>query len=151
MVLGVPMDLQKLPYPHLSEYTSSAELIPAPQRPIPDPAIVDRVVDMSAEAEKPIIIAGRGAVRSGARAEIEAMAEASGALLATTLLGKGLFEGNPYALDLAGAFSSDFARERFAECDLVIGIGAGLGHYTTDGGYLYPGARVVQIVIQPHG
>ena len=44
---------------------------------------------------------------------------------ATSLLGKGLFDGNPYALDIAGAFASDFARERFAEADLVIGVGRG--------------------------
>jgi Thiamine pyrophosphate enzyme, central domain len=60
-------------------------------------------------------------------------AEESGALLATTLLGKGLFEGNPFALDIAGTFASDLGREYFAESDLVIAAGAGLGHYTTEG------------------
>ena len=52
---------------------------------------------------------------------------------------------------MAGAFASDFSRERFAEADLVIGVGAGLGHYTTEGGYLYPGAQVVQIDVSPRG
>jgi thiamine pyrophosphate-dependent acetolactate synthase large subunit-like protein len=151
VVLSVPMDLQKQAWPHLTDYTPSAELVPTAQRPIPDPAIVDRVVDMIAEAEKPIVLAGRGAIRSGARQALEALAEQSGALLATSLLGKGLFEGNPYALDIAGAFASDFARERFAEADLVIGVGAGLGHYTTEGGYLYSGARAVQIDTNPRG
>ena len=151
MVLSVPMDLQKQAWPHLTDYTPSAELVPAAQRPLPDPAIVDRVVDMIAEAERPIVLAGRGAIRSGARAALEALAEQSGALLATSLLGKGLFEGNPYALDIAGAFASDFSRERFAEADLVIGAGAALGHYTTEGGYLYPGARTVQIDTNPRG
>ena len=33
----------------------------------------------------------------------------------------------------------------------MIGIGAGLGHYTTEGGYLYPGARTVQIDTNPRG
>jgi acetolactate synthase I/II/III large subunit len=151
VVLSVPMDLQKQAWPHLTDYTPSAELVPAAQRPMPDPAIVDRVVDMIAEAERPIVLAGRGAIRSGARAALEALAEQSGALLATSLLGKGLFEGNPYALDIAGAFASDFARERFAEADLVIGAGAALGHYTTEGGYLYSNARAVQIDTEPRG
>ncbi|MFV0296050.1 MAG: thiamine pyrophosphate-binding protein [Hyphomicrobiaceae bacterium] len=151
VVLSVPMDLQKQPWPHLTDYTPSAELVPARQRPIPDPVIVDRVCDMIAEAQNPIILAGRGATWSGAREAIEALAEQSGALLATSLLGKGLFEGNPYALGIAGAFASDFAREQFAESDLVIGIGVGLGHYTTEGGYLYPGAQVVQIDTRPRG
>ncbi len=151
VVLSVPMDLQKLPWPHLTDYTPSAELVPVAQRPSPDPLIVERVVDMLAAAERPIILAGRGATWSGARKELEALAERSGALLATSLLGKGLFEGNPFAIDVAGAFASDFARERFAEADLVIGVGVGLGHYTTEGGYLYPSAQVVQIDKNPRG
>ena len=106
---------------------------------------------MIAASERPIIIAGRGARLSGARVAIEALAEASGALLATSLLDKGMFEGNPFALDIAGAFASDFSRERFAEADLVIGIGVGLGAYTTESGYLYPGARAVQIDTNPRG
>ena len=151
VVLSVPMDLQKQAWPHLTDYTPSSELVPMMQRPIPDPAMVDRVVDMIAEAEKPIIVAGRGVIRSGARQALEALAEQSGALMATSLLGKGLFDGNPWALDIAGSFASDFSRERFAEADLVIGAGAALGHYTTEGGYLYPGARTVQIDVNPRG
>ncbi len=151
VVLSIPMDLQKKEWPYLPEYMPSTDLMLTPQRPAPDPVLVDRVVEMIAAAEKPIIIGGRGAVRSGAREALEALAERCGALLATSLLGKGLFEGNPFALDIAGAFASDFARERFAEADLVIGVGAGLGHYTTEGGYLYPGAQVVHIDLNPRG
>src|SRR5258708_6255470 len=110
-----PMDMQKQPWPHLPDYTPSSELVPMAQRPIPDPLIVDRVIDMIAEAEKPIVLAGRGALRSGAAPALEALAAQSGALLATSLLGKGLFDGNPYALDIAGSFASDFSRERFAQ------------------------------------
>ena len=47
--------------------------------------------------------------------------------MATTLLGKGLFDGNPFALDIAGTFATDLGRELFAESDLVIAAGAGLG------------------------
>jgi len=55
-------------------------------------------------------------------------------LLATTLLGKGFSDRNPFALDIAVTLSSGLAREFFAESDL--GLGAGLGHFTTEGGYL---------------
>ncbi|NOG69581.1 thiamine pyrophosphate-binding protein [Roseicella sp. DB1501] len=151
VVLSVPMDLQKQAYPYMADYIPSADYLPMPQRPMPDPAMVERVVAMIAEAEKPVIIAGRGARLARARAEIEALAEASGALLATSLQAKGMFEGNPFALDIAGAFASDFARECFAEADLVIGIGVGLGAYTTESGYLYPNARTVQIDTHPRG
>jgi len=70
---------------------------------------------MIAEAERPIVIGGRGATWSGAKGALEALAEESGAVLATTLLGKGLFDGNPFALDIAGTFATDLGREYFAE------------------------------------
>ena len=151
VVLSVPMDLQKQAFPYMADYTPSADVMPTPQRPRPDPEVVEKLVDMIADAERPIVIAGRGARQSGARAAIERLADAAGALLATSLLNKGMFEGNPFALDVAGAFASDFSRERFAEADLVIGIGVGLGAYTTESGYLYPGARAVQIDLNPRG
>ena len=74
------MDLQKQAWPHMTDYTPSSDLMPAAQRPVPDPVIVDRVVDMIAEAEKPILIAGRGALLSGAGPALEALAAAAGAL-----------------------------------------------------------------------
>jgi acetolactate synthase I/II/III large subunit len=151
VVLSVPLDLQNEVFPYLPDYTPSTDLIPRAQVVMPDPALVEEVVAMVAGAERPVVIGGRGAVWSGAKAALEALAEQSGALLATTLLGKGLFDGNPFALDIAGTFASDLAREFFAESDLVIAAGAGLGHYTTEGGYLYPNAKVVQIDVNPRG
>jgi acetolactate synthase-1/2/3 large subunit len=151
VVLSVPLDLQKEEFPYLPDYSPSTELMPRPQLVRPDPEVVDEVVAMIAEAERPIVIGGRGATWSGARNSLEALAEESGALLATTLLGKGLFDGNPFALDIAGTFATDLGREYFAESDLVISAGAGLGHYTTEGGYLFPSAKVVRIDTQPRG
>ncbi|MGH7045011.1 MAG: thiamine pyrophosphate-binding protein [Stellaceae bacterium] len=151
VVLSVPLDLQQEAFPFLPDYAPSTGLVPRRQVAMPDPALVEEVAGMIAEAERPVVIGGRGAVWSGAKAALEALAEHSGALLATTLLGKGLFDGNPFALDIAGTFSSDLAREFFAESDLVIAAGAGLGHYTTEGGYLYPNAKVVQIDVNPKG
>ena len=151
VVLSVPLDLQKEAFPYLPDYTPSTDLLPGQQVVMPDPALVDEVVRMVAEAQRPVVIGGRGAIWSGAKEGLETLAEETGALLATTLLAKGLFDGNPFALDIAGTFSSDLAREFFAESDLVIGAGAGLGHFTTEGGYLYPNAKVVQIDTSPHG
>jgi acetolactate synthase I/II/III large subunit len=151
VVLGVPLDLQKEEFPFLPDYTPSTDLMPRQQTLYPDPAVVDEIAAMVAEAERPIVIGGRGATWSGAKGALEALAEESGALLATTLLGKGLFDGNPFALDIAGTFATDLGREMFAESDLVIAAGAGLGHYTTEGGYLFPNAKVVRIDTQPKG
>ena len=34
---------------------------------------------------------------------------------------------------------------------VVAGAGVALGHYTTEGGYLYPSARTIQIDVNPRG
>lgn len=151
VVLGVPMDLQQQKFPYLADYKPSSDLGPTPQRPHPDPELVDQVVEMIAAAKKPIIIGGRGAVRSGAGPSLEALAEQCGALLATSLPAKGLFDHNPFGIGIAGAFAGNLARELFAESDLVIGAAVGLGNYTTESGYLYPNARVVQVDTNPRG
>jgi acetolactate synthase I/II/III large subunit len=151
VVLSVPLDLQTEEFPYLPDYTPSTELMPCAQVLRPDPALVDEIVGMVTEAERPVVLAGRGAMWSGAKGALENLAQESGALLATTLLGKGLFDGNPFALDIAGTFATDLGRELFAESDLVIAAGAGLGHYTTEGGYLFANAKVVWIDTQTRG
>jgi thiamine pyrophosphate-dependent acetolactate synthase large subunit-like protein len=151
VVLGVPMDLQKAPFPWGAEYSPSTELMPTPQRPAPDPMLVEQLAAMIVEAKRPIILAGRGVVRSGAAPAVEALADRCGALLATSLFAKGLFDHNRFGIGVAGAYASPLAREEFAQCDLLIGIGAGLGHYTTEAGYLYPNAKTVQIDLNPRG
>ena len=85
--------------------------------------------------------------RSGQQAEpfetiaaIEELAETSGALLATTLPGRGMFDHNPFSLGVAGGFASQVARDLFPESDLVLAIGASLTYYTVDGGNLFPKA-----------
>jgi thiamine pyrophosphate-dependent acetolactate synthase large subunit-like protein len=88
-------------------------------------------------------------MESGAKADVVELAEQSGALLATTLPARGLFDGDPYAIGIGGGWSSDLATELFAESDLVIAIGASLSGFTTHFGRLYPKARVVQINANP--
>lgn len=151
VVVSVPEDFQREIYPFLTDYSPSTEIVPAAQRPLPDPQIVDRIVDLIGNSTKPIILGGRGAVHAGAMTSLQDLAGQCGALLATTLFAKGLFDSDPYGVGIAGAYASNLARELFAEADLVIGAGASLGYYTTEGGYLYPNAKVVQIDTAPRG
>jgi acetolactate synthase-1/2/3 large subunit len=150
-VLGIPYDLQKLPLPGLTEYVSSSSLVPETGRMPPNADMLTRLVERLSAAHRPIIIAGRGAIRSGAQAAIEDVAQISGALLATTLRARGMFDHNPYSIGVAGGFASELARELFAESDLVIAVGASLAYYTVDGGALFPRAFVAQIDDRPRG
>jgi thiamine pyrophosphate-dependent acetolactate synthase large subunit-like protein len=61
VVLSVPLDLQKEEFSYLADYAPSTELMPRQQTLWPDPEVVDEIVAMIAEAERPIVIGGRGA------------------------------------------------------------------------------------------
>jgi thiamine pyrophosphate-dependent acetolactate synthase large subunit-like protein len=150
-VLGIPYDLQKLPLPGVTEYVSSSSLVPETGRMPPNPDMLARLVERLSSAHRPIIIAGRGAIRSGARVAIEDVAQSSGALLATTLPARGMFDQNPFSIGVAGGFSSELARELFGECDLVLAVGSSLAYHTVDGGALFPRAFVAQIDDRPRG
>jgi thiamine pyrophosphate-dependent acetolactate synthase large subunit-like protein len=150
-VLGIPYDLQKLPLPGMAGYVSSSSLVPETGRMPPNPEMLKRLVDRLAASNRPIFIAGRGAIRSGARSAIEEAAQTTGALLATTLRARGMFDHNPFSIGVAGGFSSELARELFAESDLVVAVGASLAYYTVDGGALFPRAFVAQIDDRPRG
>jgi thiamine pyrophosphate-dependent acetolactate synthase large subunit-like protein len=49
----------------------------------PDLALVDEVVAIISGAERPVVVRGRSAIWSGARSTLGALAEESGALMAT--------------------------------------------------------------------
>ena len=81
-------------------------------RPAPATSDVETVAALLEAASFPLLVAGRGAVTSpGARAALEALAEHSGALLATSAMAHGLFAGLPYALGIAGGFASPLCVE----------------------------------------
>lgn len=151
VVLSVPMDLQARTFPWTPEHMPSSAVLPEAQRIHPDPAIVAKAVDMIKASQKPIILAGEGAVMAGAGEALEALGDKIGALLGNSVRAKGLFEGRRFDIGTAGSFASDVARELFAEADLVIGVGATLGQFTTEAGYLYPNAKVIQIDTNPRG
>jgi thiamine pyrophosphate-dependent acetolactate synthase large subunit-like protein len=151
VVLGVPYDLQKQMLEPKSPYVPSTNFIPDTGRLAPNPDFVERACDLIAKARRVIVVAGRGVKLAGAEAECRELAEMTDGLLATTLPVRGLFDDDPFSLGIAGGFSCDVAREKFAECDLVVAVGASMTQYTTDAGKLYPGATVIQIDAEPRG
>jgi acetolactate synthase I/II/III large subunit len=145
IVLAVPTDLQHAEVdPDWAYEPSSRSLAPA-QRSLPDPERVEAAVELLDAADRPVLLAGRGAVLSGARDALLELAERIGAPLATSLQAKGFFAGEPFDLGIAGGFSHDLAREVFAEADLVIAFGARLNRFTVSHGGLFKAARLVQV------
>jgi thiamine pyrophosphate-dependent acetolactate synthase large subunit-like protein len=133
------------------EYVPSTELLGHTEPPFPNPTSIAAAADIVADAEKPVVIVGRGAMRSAAGEAILRFADSIGALVATTLMAKTwLSDQDEYHVGISGLYSTKTAMELFQEADCVIAVGAGLNKYTTEHGYLYPGAQFIQIDTKPH-
>ncbi len=97
-----------------------------------------------------MFIAGRGARGAGCRQALEALAAASGALLATGAVASGLFNGSPWNIGISGGFASPLARELIRGADLLVGWGCALNMWTMSHGALIgPGATVAQVDLEP--
>ena len=105
-------------------------------------ALAAGVIDNS---KKPIVVAGRGAFRAGARQQLIQLAEMTGALLGTSLLCKDWFRGHPYNIGVVGEFSHSMARQLMQDCDCVIAVGASLNLHTMSTGESFPGVPIIQI------
>jgi thiamine pyrophosphate-dependent acetolactate synthase large subunit-like protein len=120
--------------------------VPPIHRPAPSREAVAHVAALIGASERPLILAGRGAVLADARAALEALGDAIGALLTTSAMGQGLFDGSPWALGISGGFVSPVAARLIPEADLVLAFGASLTRWTTrDGKLIGPDARIVQV------
>lgn len=145
MVLNVPTSVSDSDMPPEWQYVDSRGVVAAGQAPAPDPDRVAAVAALLERSRRPVILAGSGAVRSGARDALAALADRVGGVLATTLQAKGWFRGHPFDLGISGGFAPSQAREILNQADLVVAFGAGLNFYTVDHGRLYPEASLVQV------
>ena len=146
VLLSMPLDVQVQPAPPPALEPAAPPL----HAPAASPAAIAEVVELIAASRRPVIIAGRGAVLSGAREALEALGDAIGAVLATSAMGHGLFAGSPWAVGISGGFASPVAARLIAEADLVLAFGASLTRWTTrDGALIAAGAKVVQVDVDP--
>tara|TARA_B100000405_G_scaffold74046_1_gene51052 strand:- start:2498 stop:4135 length:1638 start_codon:yes stop_codon:yes gene_type:complete len=143
IVLNVPLNIEW----DEVEYVSRPPLNPSPVRLAPDPDQLDTALGIIASSTRPLILAGRGAVKSGAKDALLRLGETLGAPLATSLLGTGYFEGEPFNLGIHGTLSHEVAGETLAIADCVIAFGASLNFFTTDYQTLLAGKRVVHVDI----
>src|SRR6516165_448460 len=139
VVLAMPLDVQAAPCD-----PPAVPPAPALDPPAPAPAAAARLAGALGEADRPVFVAGRGA--RAARASLEQLADACGALLATSAVAKGLFHDSPWDLGVSGGFASPLAAELISAADLVVGWGCSLNMWTMRHGKMIgPGALVAQV------
>ncbi len=124
-LLDLPRDV------FMEEVEENYDIQPEPlfNRPLPEPDIesIKQAAKLIAEAEKPVLLVGGGAVYSMAGKEILELAEHIAAPIVTTTMGKGAVpEDHPLVLGVVGMHGRVEADLAIVESDLVICIGSRL-------------------------
>lgn len=118
--LVIPEDISEMPAP--SEATALP--LPRPMRIMPAPETIDEAADIIAQAQRPIILAGRGVARGHAQDQLLQFAQQLQVPVATTFEGKGVFPDNhPNALGVVGFMHYDYENFAFDDADLIIAVG----------------------------
>jgi acetolactate synthase I/II/III large subunit len=99
----------------------------------PPPRLIDQAAALIGEAEAPVILAGNGAVRTGAAAELRDFAAETGIPVAETFMAKGLVPASSdLALGAVGLQAGDFAMAGFDDADVVIAVGYDLVEHSPE-------------------
>ena len=94
------------------------------EKPQADPQDIDILLEMIAEAERPMVICGGGVVRGRADKEFRIFAEKLDAPVAITLMGGGGFPGDhPLTTGMIGMHGSKASNIACSQCDLLIAVG----------------------------
>ncbi|MFO1080055.1 MAG: thiamine pyrophosphate-binding protein [Reyranellaceae bacterium] len=111
----------------------------------PSPSAIAAAAEVLRHSRKPVILAGLGAHRAGAKAALEQLADRTGALLATSARGKDMFRGHPANLGIVGSFSHSAARRLIDQADCIVVFGAGLNILTMSFGHALPKVPLIHV------
>ena len=95
-----------------------------------DHKAVAQAVEIIVAAKNPIILAGNGAVRKRAAAQLQRLAKLAGIGVVNTFMGKGAVpRGDEHCLFTMGLQGRDYINLALDECDVVIAVGYDLVEY----------------------
>ncbi|ONF64181.1 thiamine pyrophosphate-binding protein [Amycolatopsis keratiniphila] len=136
----IPQDILLAPtdLPRITAVTAR----PAPLAPLPE--LVAEAANLLGAAENPVILAGGGALRSGAHAELKALAEALRAPVLSTFGGKGVF-GWDHELSGQSWLEDWHSTEFLSAADVLLVLGSGLGELSSNYREFAPRGRVIQV------
>ena len=90
-----------------------------------DAAAIAHAAGLLSAARRPLILAGHGAVISGAEGELRRLVETMRIPVVNTLLGKGAFpETHVLSLGMLGMHGTAYANKAVADCDLIMSVGS---------------------------
>ncbi|MEV7605730.1 thiamine pyrophosphate-binding protein [Paenarthrobacter sp. NPDC089322] len=147
VLVNLPLDIQnsETTEEYAASVASGAALLTVAEPVTED---ISHLADLIERSNRPVIIAGRGG--RGAGPQLRDLAEVSGALLATSAVARGLFNDDPFYLDISGGFSTPLAARTIQDSDLIISFGSALNMWTMRHGELIgPATTVVQVDVDP--
>ncbi|MEV7555112.1 thiamine pyrophosphate-binding protein [Amycolatopsis sp. NPDC089917] len=136
----IPQDvlLARTDLPRITSVTAQ----PAPLAPLPE--LVTEAANLLGAAKNPVILAGGGTLRSGARAELKALAEALRAPVLSTFGGKGVF-GWDHELSGQSWLEDWHSTEFLSDADVLLVLGSGLGELSSNYREFAPRGRLIQV------
>ena len=144
----MPVDFQSQPAKDRSERNVADHVsnIMARGGQLPNPEMLHRAADILNGAEKPFILAGRGAI--GATQELLAVAERLQAPIGKPLLGKqAVPDDSPFTTGGVGLLGTRPSQEAFESCDTLLIVGSSFPYIEF---YPKPGqAKAVQVELDP--
>lgn len=142
--LILPRDVMRRPVASLARAEGPA---PCEAPSAPDPVALDRAAALLKGSERPVLLAGGGALWSGAGREFRELVERLGAVGVTSLNGKGLLdELHPRSL---GHARSAGARLALPEADAMLAIGCRFTEVMTAWRTMPVPARLIQVDLDP--
>ncbi len=150
VTIALPQDVQGMAYDYPAEFF--AKRVHYVERRIPTQFQLDRLANLIAKAEKPLVICGGGVRYSEAGDALAAFCERYAIPFAETQAGKGtVLWDNPYNLSGIGTTGSQAANRLAKQSDLIIGIGTRFGDFTTCSKWLFqnPACEFVSINVAP--
>jgi 5-guanidino-2-oxopentanoate decarboxylase len=116
--LSLPRDV--LPLPVDAEWTTRR----APSMPMPDPTVIEEAAVRLAQAKRPLILVGGGAL--GTREALIEIAERLGAPVLSTNAGKGILPDS-HPLSLGCSILQEASQQALADADVVLLVGSQVG------------------------
>jgi acetolactate synthase I/II/III large subunit len=117
----------------------------------PDASRIAQAARMLRQANRPVLYAGGGVIKSDSHAALLELAELAQAPVTTTLMARGAFpDSHPLALGMPGMHGMYAAVAALQECDLIVALGARFDDRVTGKLAAFaPKAKVVHADIDP--
>ncbi|WP_036139768.1 3D-(3,5/4)-trihydroxycyclohexane-1,2-dione acylhydrolase (decyclizing) [Luteibacter sp. 9135] len=144
VTLALPQDVQAEAYDWPLAFFEPREIVFRAPQPTDDELM--HALDAIEAAERPVIVAGGGALYARATPQLLAFADKHGVPVCETQAGKGVLPWNhPLHLGPAGVCGSTAANALLRDADLVIAVGTRLQDFTTGSNALFAHVPILSV------